>query len=245
MPKEAPDMPTLQQMHKELAASPRISATEYLLKEELSQRHLYGAMAVHIGSRIITTVGRYLVEDGLASSGRLGVSQFLTALFKAIEAQGRGFAHAHGKHNGIPDGMEQQSDILNNHSNCERDLVEASEAYNRKLIETASSLQYESATLPARQLGQDVPPEPFSQKQQKQSKLDGEYELDGITKRQLLEVTPAEPAAHIAQEEQRAAARGGPSAPPAPPASALVSESTLDLQLPGASAQSSIFHLHE
>ena len=46
----------------------------------------------------------------------------------------------------------------------------------------------------------------FSAKQQRQSKLDGGVELDGITRRAFLAVTPAEPWGHIAEERRRASA---------------------------------------
>ena len=55
------------------------------------------------------------------------------------------------------------------------------QSYNARLISSASTTQYESATLPARQLGQDVRADPFSEKQQRQSRYDGGLEEDGVT----------------------------------------------------------------
>ena len=39
------------------------------------------------------------------------------------------------------------------------------------VLQAAASIQYDTATLPARQFGQEVPPEPFSKQQQNQSVL--------------------------------------------------------------------------
>ncbi len=43
-----------------------------------------------------------VVEDDVASSGDFGVVALVRALVKALEAQGRGFAHGHGKHHSEP-----------------------------------------------------------------------------------------------------------------------------------------------
>ena len=58
---------------------------------------------------------------------------------------------------------------------------------------------YDSATLLANQLGEEVLPEPFSNKQQVQSRLDGGEEIDG-SRRTLLEVTAPEPQGHVVRE---------------------------------------------
>ena len=76
-------------------------------------------------------------------------------------------------------------------------------SYNKRLIASASSRQHESATLPAKQLGQTVPDSPFSEKQQRQSRYDGGLEEDGITPRRLLDVRAAEPLAHISRDRRR------------------------------------------
>ena len=74
-------------------------------------------------------------------------------------------------------------------------LAEASKA----LVRSASTIQYEAATLPARQMKQTVPAEKFTHRQQQLSRLDGGLEIDG-TKRIKLEPTPEEPLGHIAAE---------------------------------------------
>ena len=77
------------------------------------------------------------------------------------------------------------------------------QSYNARLISSASTRQYESATLPARQMGQEVRDAPFSEKQQRQSRYDGGLEEDGVTKRALVPIGPAELPAHIARERRR------------------------------------------
>ena len=67
-------------------------------------------------------------------------------------------------------------------------LVEASKA----LLRCASTVQYEAATLPARQMKQQLPREKFTLRQQQLSRLDGGLEIDG-TERDKLEPTPEEP----------------------------------------------------
>ena len=54
-------------------------------------------------------------------------------------------------------------------------LAKASKA----LVRCASTLQYEAATLPARQMKQIVPREKFTHRQQELSRLDGGLEIDG------------------------------------------------------------------
>jgi hypothetical protein len=71
------------------------------------------------------------------------------------------------------------------------------------LIESASTRQYESATLPAKQLGVTLPDAPFSEKQQRQSRYDGGMEDDNVTLRPLVPVVPAEALAHVAQNRRK------------------------------------------
>ena len=77
------------------------------------------------------------------------------------------------------------------------------DSYNQRLAASASARQYESATLPAEQLGNVLPDEPFSEKQQRQSRYDGGVEEDGVTVRPLVPLQPAEPLMHAAGERRR------------------------------------------
>ena len=98
-------MPTLQQMHRKTAASPRSTAKFFLLMEELSYRHLYRVDQAWLGNfKLASPAGATAREDDVASNGLRGLADFVAALFKCIEAQARGFAHAHGKVYNIPDG---------------------------------------------------------------------------------------------------------------------------------------------
>ena len=64
---------------------------------------------------------------------------------------------------------------------------------------------YGCATLPAEQLNEMVLPEPFSNKEQIQRRLDRREEVDG-TRKTLLEVTTAEPQGHVVRERTLAEA---------------------------------------
>jgi len=189
-------------MHQRTAASPRSTAKLFLLLEELSYRHLYRVDHAQLGNfKIRSASGALLKEDDFASNGLRGLADFVAALFKCMEAQARGFAHGHGKVHSIPDGTR---DLLQ----CVEDVVQQIEAlqalgggahpadeivegivktnvdsYNQRLVASASTRQYESATLPAKQLGNVLPDAPFSEKQQRQSRYDGGVEECGVTVR--------------------------------------------------------------
>ena len=190
--------------------------------EELSYRHLYRVDRAMLGNfKLPSPTGHDSREDDFASNGLRGLADFVTALFKAIEAQQRGFAHGHGKVHSIPDGtrglMQCLEDVLGE-INALREtsggehpaqekvdaIVEShTESYNKKLIESASTRQYESATLPAKQLGLILPDAPFSEKQQRQSRFDGGMEDDNVTPRPLVAVRPPEELAHVSQNRRR------------------------------------------
>ena len=77
------------------------------------------------------------------------------------------------------------------------------------VLTAASTLQYDSATLPARQLNVLVLDEPFSKKQQLRSRLDGGLEINGETERARLEVTSEESQGHVEREQASAEAQQG------------------------------------
>ena len=163
----------------------------------------------------MSSLGRYAQEDGWASDGRRGLANWLRMLLKALEAQGRGFVHGHAKYMGHPNGKEELQRLLaaiqaslesGATQLADVEILERLQQINQKIIAAASTMQYECSTLPGHQLQVELPPEPFSAKQQRQSKLDGGVELDGSTQRAFLAVTPAEPWGHIAEERRRASA---------------------------------------
>ena len=190
--------------------------------EELSYRHLYRVDQAWLGNfRLLCTAGALRKEDDFASNGLRGLADFVTALFKCIESQARGFAHGHGKVHSIPDGtlgllrclenVIKEINAIEEASGGEHpadDLVEGivahkTQAYNQTLINSASTRQCESATLPAKQLGVMLPDAPFTEKQQRQSRYDGGLEADGVTQRRLVAVQREEPLAHVARNRRR------------------------------------------
>ena len=236
-------MPTLQQMHRRTAKSPRSTAKLFLLMEELSYRHLYKVDRAWLGNfKIQAATGWKNREDDFASNGLRGLADFATALFKCIESQARGFAHGHGKIHSIPDGaycllrcleavvaeinemeppasggqhpteqavMEPAAGVQRalrtslKEQRVEEIAKEKQAAHNEALMASATTRQYESAVLPAKQVGLTLPPVPFSEKQQRQSRYDGGMEEDGVTERKTVHCKAAAPPAHIRQDRLR------------------------------------------
>ena len=186
-----------------------------------SQRHLRRVGRDWLDNFRITLATSYTCpEDDLASNGMRCLADFVTALLKAINSQGRGFAHGHGKEHSIPESTQAQvkcSEEVHRRvlgylkpggagENCISWLFkEASEKFNARLLASAQTRQYESATLPARQLGVSVGPAPFSEKQQRQPRFDGCLEADEEIERPLLEIVDAVQPGHITLENRRAA----------------------------------------
>ena len=125
----------------------------------------------HIGNFHLASAAGYMDrEDDLCSNGLCGLTAFAAALFKVIESQLRGFAHGHGKVHSVPDGHKELHDSLDNvvreiaklkevsgdEHPADEDILAVVErerqSYNARLISSASTRQYESATLPARQM---------------------------------------------------------------------------------------------
>ena len=180
--------------------------------DDLVDRYLLGiikgTVGIHHHARIINHLA---IEDDCASSGELGLAGFAVDEQEPCEAQARGFTHGHRKVYGIPEPIgpemlrEFQSisaakpDADERASILKDFLLKVSEA----LVRCAITLQYEAATLHARQMKQEVPAEKFTARQQQLSRLDGGIEIDG-TARDLLEPTPDEPLGHIAREQDAA-----------------------------------------
>ena len=66
------------------------------------------------------------------------------------------------------------------------------------LLDTAVTVQYDSARMPGKQLDIDLPDEPFSLKQQNQSRMNGGLEDDGVTQRDYVQVAPPLVQPHLA-----------------------------------------------
>ena len=74
------------------------------------------------------------------------------------------------------------------------------------LLNTAATVQYEAANESGRQMGvNDLPPEPFTAKQQRQSRMDGAEDEDGSI-REYVAVAPAVEQPYIERERNTAAA---------------------------------------
>ena len=209
-PDDAPRMPTLKEMHKLVGQSPRAQAKFFLLMDDLGDRFFMGIDGSFVGRhRVHSAVPQNLCEDSYASTcepslGGLGVGEL-----EPFESQQRGFTHGHRKKYSIPTNQHQDIiDMFTHQGGLQvREFLQGLKA---ALLACASSLQYEDSTLPAHQMGQTVLPEKFTAKQQQQSRLDGGFEEDGVTKRALLETTADEHKGHEVLEHRRAAAERRP-----------------------------------
>jgi len=143
-----------------------------------------------------------MYEDDIASSGEPGLANFATSMIEPLEAQGRGFAHGHKKVTGLPSVSVRK--LKEMFAKSDDALTEFLDEMREQIIRAASSIQYDSATLSARQCKQTVPDEPFSKKQQMQSRLDGGLEADGITSRKSLDCQETEPKGQVRRERERA-----------------------------------------
>ena len=206
---DAPNMPSLQQMHQMIAQSPRAQAKFFLLMDDIVDIYFMGMDDSFIGRHHVQQSFHHkLREDDLASTAIPSLGGYGVAELEPFESQARGFEHGHRKKYAIPKTRErdvialfrtQDPTVLHN---LLRELKVA-------LIRCAETLQYEASTLPARQMGQTVLPEKFTEKQRRQSRLDGGIELDG-SERKPLPVTAPELPGHHVLEQRRAAREGRP-----------------------------------
>ena len=128
------------------------------------------------------------VEDDFASSGDFGVAALMRALLKALEAQGRGFAHGHQKHHSEP--RTKAIDIIQLFLGCRRagatehgqdsrwadhghgsgaaehvaeeKLTAWMDAHRKALLQDAGTKQYDSAVESGKQFGCSELPEAFT-----------------------------------------------------------------------------------
>ena len=77
--------------------------------------------------------------------------------------------------------------------------------FREALCNMASTVQYDAAGEPARQMGEVLRPELFTAKQQRQSRLDGGEEEDGA-QRDYVELAPPVEQPHVERERLLAAA---------------------------------------
>ena len=135
----APTMPTLERMHQIVAADPRAQAKFFLLMTELHYRYIIGLERLHVGR---TTLARQAVstEDEVAASLQPCVAPGTTDVQAPFEAQGRGFAHGHGKGHSVigPTMAWLRSAVV-------KGLRTAALWLRTALLSTAVTVQYEAA----------------------------------------------------------------------------------------------------
>ena len=205
--KQCPEMCTLQSMHRLVAQCPRTQAKFFLLMDDLVDRYLLGIGNSNVGCHKSQTWRNQQVEDDFCSSGEPGLAGFAVAEMEPFEAQKRGFTHGHRKVYGVPEvlgpEMLRQFQTFGAEKPDESTISTLFQKIAEALVACASTLQYEAATLSARQMRQEVPLEKFTQRQQDLSRLDGGEEIDG-TQRDTLQPTPDEPLGHVVAEENNA-----------------------------------------
>ena len=114
------------------------------------------------------------MQDEIAASLQPCVAPGTTDVQAPFEAQGRGFFHGHGKGHSIlgPTLKWLRAAVGSGLATVARKLREA-------LLATAVTTQYEAANESAKQLGVvDIPPEPFTTKQQRQNRMEGGEDAD-------------------------------------------------------------------
>eukprot|EP00435_Cladocopium_sp_Y103_P021272 s390_g5.t1 len=193
------DMPSLRAMHELIARNPSSQGRFFLLKHELFIRHVLGLGIFHYGKMAFEKWTHQ--EDSFSGSLQPALVFAPAAGFGLGEAQARGFKHTHNKlHATSICDVEFFHHLVNaTDSEVEKQIT----LWQRKCLDAASSIVFESSTEIGRQLDVALPKEPFSEAQQKRSRLDGNLNLDG-TSRTLLPVAPPLKLAHIAHEEERA-----------------------------------------
>ena len=199
-----PEMPSLRRMHEIVAGDPRAQAKFFLLMSELHYRYLIGVDKLHIGRAKLARPPRSDLHrhDELAASLQPCLAACTTDVQAPLEAQGRGFTHAHGKgHSAIGATLRWLRRGIT------RGLRAAVEAIRAGLLGAATTTQYDSARETARQMHVEVREEPFTARQQRQSRMDGGEEDDGAL-RSYVQVAPPVEQPHKEREQCRALAQG-------------------------------------
>ena len=119
---DSPPMPTSQAMHKIVATRPMVQAKLFLHLDAITHQNLLCVRRTFLGKQKYDPCSKWrdepAVEDDFASSGDFGVAALIRALIKALEAQGRGFAHGHEKHHSEP--KDKAIDIIQLFLGCRR-----------------------------------------------------------------------------------------------------------------------------
>lgn len=197
-------MPTLQSMHKLIAASPRAQAKFFLLMDDIVDIYLMGFDQSFYGRHHVqASFHQSDREDSFASMAAPALGGYGIAGLEVMESQERGFQHGHRKTYSIPHTKERHViDLFKDKDGAA--LHSLLKAMRDALVACAATLQYEASTLPAVQMQQTVLPEQFTKKQQLRSILDGGVELDGSV-RSLLATQKNKLSGHHVLEYRRAA----------------------------------------
>ena len=211
---DAPDMPTLQAMH------PMIQVELFLLMDRLVHTELV-CMNAFLGEQPYFCLDNECCrappqEDDSASTLQIGIAEFPRSALKPLEAQGRGFAHGHEKIISVPRMRAAKLKQLFMENKTAKqpgdDLDKWCMKAREAVLQAASTLQYDSAVYAGSQLGVQLRPEPFSDRQQRQSKLDGQVEEadDDKPARAKMETTLEELNGHLKKEAEACVAHGRP-----------------------------------
>ena len=106
---DAPNMPSLQQMHQLIAQSPRAQAKFFLLMDDIADIYFMGMDFSLIGRHLVQQSFHHKHrEDQLASTGIPSLGGYGVAELEPFESQARGFEHGHRKRYAIPKNRERE-----------------------------------------------------------------------------------------------------------------------------------------
>ncbi len=100
---DAPNMPSLQEMHQLIAQSPRAQAKFFLLMDDIVDVYFMGMDYSFIGRHHVQQSFHHKYrEDQLASTAIPSLGGYGVAELEPFESQARGFEHGHRKKYAIP-----------------------------------------------------------------------------------------------------------------------------------------------
>ena len=106
---DAPNMPSLQQMHQLIAQSPRAQAKFFLLMDDIADIYFMGMDYSFIGRHHVQQSFHHRYrEDQLASTAIPSLGGYGVAELEPFESQERGFKHGHRKKYAIPKSNERE-----------------------------------------------------------------------------------------------------------------------------------------
>eukprot|EP00969_Alexandrium_andersonii_P056442 2488697-Alexandrium_andersonii.AAC.1 len=188
-------------MHEIVTTDPRAQAKFFLLMSELHYRYIIGIERLQIG-RMALAMPHRPAHDEVAASLQPCVAPGTTDVQEPLEAQGRGFTHGHGKGHSI---IGPSLRWLRRAAST--GLAAAARRMRASLLGMAATVQYEAARESGRQLGVELRPEPFSARQQRQSRVDGGEDDDGTLREHVDMAAPVEQP-HVERERCLAVAAG-------------------------------------